>query len=115
MCLQIIAGTYSPAGAARREVGHSTLIERALAPVLPPVADFPFTVRLAADVLASNGSTALGGVCAGALALASAAVPLSALVAGARAPKPLSAVRACGSNGSGTDLVLLALGPVILR
>ena len=66
----------------RREVGHGALAERALVPVLPDVEDFPYTIRLVAEALSSNGSTSMGSVCAGTLALMDAGVPISKPVAG---------------------------------
>lgn len=64
----------------RREVGHSMLIERAVKPVLET--EFPYAVRLSADVLASDGSSSMASVCAGSMALRDAGVPVSQLVAG---------------------------------
>lgn len=63
-------------------MGHSDLVERALLPVLPPPEEFPFSLRLNADTLASAGSSSMAAVCGGALALTDAGVPLQALVAG---------------------------------
>src|SRR5439155_24700503 len=47
----------------RREIGHGALAERALLPVIPPVEDFPYTIRLVSEALSSNGSTSMGSVC----------------------------------------------------
>ncbi len=66
----------------RREVGHGALAERALTPVLPDEEDFPYVIRIVAEALSSNGSTSMGSVCAGTLALMDAGVPLKAAVAG---------------------------------
>ncbi len=66
----------------RREVGHGMLAERALIPVLPSEADFPYTVRVVSDVLQSNGSTSMGSVCGSTLSLMAAGVPIKAPVAG---------------------------------
>eukprot|EP00887_Chlorella_sp_A99_P006254 scaffold3.g6254.t1 len=77
-----MAVNETAASGLRRELGHSALVERALAPALPSVADFPFTLRLNADTLSSSGSSSMAAVCGGALALVDAGVPLSALVAG---------------------------------
>ncbi len=66
----------------RREIGHGALAEKALEPVIPPVEDFPYTIRLVSEVLASNGSTSQGSVCGSTLALMDAGVPISAPVAG---------------------------------
>jgi polyribonucleotide nucleotidyltransferase len=69
-------------GAGRREIGHGMLGERAIEPVLPPVEDFPYTLRSVSDVLSSNGSTSMASVCGSILALMDAGVPISAPVAG---------------------------------
>jgi len=66
----------------RREIGHGALAERALMPVLPPVAEFPYAIRQVSEALSSNGSTSMGSVCASTLALLNAGVPLKAPVAG---------------------------------
>lgn len=67
----------------RREVGHGALAERALVPVLPPMADFPYVIRVVSEVLSSNGSTSMGSVCGSTLSLMDAGVPLSKPVSGA--------------------------------
>ena len=66
----------------RREVGHGALAERALAPVIPPEDDFPYTIRLVSEVLSSNGSTSMASVCSSTLSLMDAGVPIKAPVAG---------------------------------
>jgi len=66
----------------RREVGHGTLAERALTPVLPSAEDFPYTIRLVSEVLESNGSSSMATVCGGCLSLMDAGVPIKASVAG---------------------------------
>ncbi|MEK3953074.1 MULTISPECIES: polyribonucleotide nucleotidyltransferase [Psychrobacillus] len=66
----------------RREIGHGALGERALEAVLPDEADFPYTLRLVAEVLESNGSTSQASICASTLAMMDAGVPLKAPVAG---------------------------------
>ncbi|OBA82558.1 polyribonucleotide nucleotidyltransferase [Mycobacterium sp. 1164966.3] len=66
----------------RREIGHGALAERALVPVLPSVAEFPYAIRQVSEALGSNGSTSMGSVCASTLALLNAGVPLKAPVAG---------------------------------
>ena len=66
----------------RREIGHGALAERALMPVLPSVAEFPYAIRQVSEALSSNGSTSMGSVCASTLALLNAGVPLKAPVAG---------------------------------
>ena len=69
-------------GPGRREIGHGALGERALFPVIPDEKDFPYTIRLVAEVLESNGSTSQASICAGTLAMMDAGVPLKAPVAG---------------------------------
>ncbi|MDP2788665.1 MAG: polyribonucleotide nucleotidyltransferase [bacterium] len=66
----------------RREVGHGALAEKALAMVLPLVADFPYTIRLVSESVASNGSTSQASICASTLALMDGGVPIKAPVAG---------------------------------
>ena len=66
----------------RREIGHGLLAERALLPVVPLHEEFPYTLRLVSEVLASNGSTSMASVCASSLSLADAGVPIKAPVAG---------------------------------
>ena len=66
----------------RREIGHGALAERALAPVLPEEADFPYTLRVVCEALSSNGSTSMASVCAATLALMDAGVPIKTPVAG---------------------------------
>jgi polyribonucleotide nucleotidyltransferase len=69
-------------GSSRREIGHGALAERALIPVIPPEAEFPYTIRLVSEVLSSNGSTSMASVCGSTLALMDAGVPIKAPVAG---------------------------------
>ena len=66
----------------RREIGHGALAERALSPILPDEADFPYTIRVVSDVLESNGSSSMATVCGGSLALMDAGVPTKSPVAG---------------------------------
>lgn len=66
----------------RREIGHSALAERALIPVLPGEADFPYAVRAVTEIMSQNGSTSMAATCASCLALMDAGVPLSAPVSG---------------------------------
>ena len=66
----------------RRDIGHGALAERALSPVIPSLEEFPYAIRLVAEVLSSNGSTSMGSTCAGALALMDAGVPITSPVAG---------------------------------
>jgi polyribonucleotide nucleotidyltransferase len=63
-------------GPKRREIGHGALAERALTPVIPDQEEFPYTIRIVAEVLASNGSSSMASVCAGSMALMDAGVPL---------------------------------------
>jgi len=69
-------------GASRREIGHGVLAERSLLQVIPPEAEFPYTLRLVSEVLSSNGSTSMASVCASTLALMDTGVPIKAPVAG---------------------------------
>ena len=69
-------------GPGRREVGHGTLARRALKAVLPPEADFPYTIRLLSEITESNGSSSMATVCGGSLALMDGGVPIAAPVAG---------------------------------
>lgn len=69
-------------GPGRREIGHGALGERALEAVIPNEKDFPYTIRLVAEVLESNGSTSQASICASTLAMMDAGVPLTAPVAG---------------------------------
>jgi polyribonucleotide nucleotidyltransferase len=69
-------------GAGRREIGHGALAEKALLPVIPAEDSFPYTIRVVSEALESNGSTSMGSVCGGCLALMDAGVPIKAPVAG---------------------------------
>lgn len=73
-------GRYGAPG--RRELGHGALGERALAQVLPSLEEFPYAIRLVAEVLESNGSSSQASICAGTLALMAGGVPIKAPVAG---------------------------------
>jgi polyribonucleotide nucleotidyltransferase len=73
-------GRYT--GTGRREIGHGKLAERAIQPVLPPVEEFPYTIRLVSDVLESNGSSSMATVCSCCLALMDAGAPIKEAVAG---------------------------------
>lgn len=66
----------------RREIGHGALAERALVPVIPSKLEWPYTLRVVSDVLASNGSTSMASVCGSTLSLMDAGVPIKAPVAG---------------------------------
>ena len=77
----------------RREIGHGALAERALTSVLPSEDEFPYTIRLVSEILGSNGSTSMGTVCAGTLALMDAGVPIKKPIAG------ISVGLVAGDNG----------------
>lgn len=66
----------------RREIGHGTLGEKALLPVIPAEEDFPYTIRIVSEVLESNGSSSQASICGSSLALMAAGVPIKAPVAG---------------------------------
>jgi polyribonucleotide nucleotidyltransferase len=69
-------------GASRREIGHGALAERALLPMIPSDKEFPYTLRLVSEVLASNGSSSMASVCGSTLALMDTGVPIKAPVSG---------------------------------
>lgn len=69
-------------GPGRREIGHGALAEKSLEPMLPKVDKFPYTVRVVADIMESNGSTSMATVCGASLSMMDAGVPLKAPVAG---------------------------------
>ena len=69
-------------GTSRREIGHGALAERALLPLIPPENEFPYTLRLVSEVLASNGSSSMASVCGSTLALMDAGVPIERPVSG---------------------------------
>ena len=69
-------------GTGRREIGHGALAERALAPVIPDDADFPYAFRVVSEALGSNGSTSMGSVCGSTMALMDAGVPITRPVSG---------------------------------
>ena len=85
-------------GPGRREIGHGALAERALEPVVPSDDDFPYTIRLVSEVLESNGSTSMGSVCAGSLAMMDTGVPIK---------RPVSGI-AMGLIKEGDDVVILS-------
>ncbi|MCL2563395.1 MAG: polyribonucleotide nucleotidyltransferase [Oscillospiraceae bacterium] len=66
----------------RREWGHGALVEKALEPVIPPIEEFPYAIRVVSEILSSNGSTSQASVCGSTLALMDAGVPIKAPVAG---------------------------------
>lgn len=69
-------------GTNRRMIGHGALAEKALAPLIPQKAEFPYTIRLVSETMASNGSSSMGSVCASTLALMDGGVPIARPVAG---------------------------------
>ena len=71
-----------PRGPGRREIGHGYLAEKGLTPMLPGKESFPYTIRLVAEILESNGSSSMATVCAGSLAMMDAGVPLPRNTAG---------------------------------
>ena len=77
-----VGETKPSRGPGRREIGHGALAERALLPVIPPVEEFPYSMRLVSEVLSSNGSTSQASICGSTLALMAAGVPIKAPVAG---------------------------------
>ncbi|MDR0903312.1 MAG: polyribonucleotide nucleotidyltransferase [Ruminococcus sp.] len=77
-----VGETKPSRGPGRREIGHGALAERALEPVIPPVEDFPYAIRLVSEILSSNGSTSQGSICGSTLALMDAGVPIKSPVAG---------------------------------
>jgi polyribonucleotide nucleotidyltransferase len=66
----------------RREIGHGYLAERALLPVIPAEADFPYTIRSVTEIMSQNGSTSMAATCSSCLALMDAGVPIKAPVSG---------------------------------
>ncbi|MCI8350353.1 MAG: polyribonucleotide nucleotidyltransferase [Oscillospiraceae bacterium] len=77
-----VGETRPSRGPGRREIGHGALAERALEPVIPPVTEFPYSLRLVSEVLSSNGSTSQASICGSTLALMDAGVPIKRPVAG---------------------------------
>jgi len=69
-------------GPGRREIGHSALAERALLPVIPDEADFPYAIRSVTEIMSQNGSTSMAATCASCLALMDAGVPIKSPVSG---------------------------------
>jgi polyribonucleotide nucleotidyltransferase len=69
-------------GPKRRDIGHGALAQRALEPMIPAVAEFPYTIRLVSETLESNGSSSMGSVCGSTMALMDAGVPIKAPVSG---------------------------------
>jgi polyribonucleotide nucleotidyltransferase len=84
-------------GPKRRDIGHGALAQRALEPMIPAAADFPYTIRLVSETLESNGSSSMGSVCGSTLALMDAGVPIR---------RPVSGI-AMGLVKEGDDYVIL--------
>ena len=77
-----VGETKPSRGPGRREIGHGALAERALLPVLPSEAEFPYAIRTVSETFESNGSTSQASVCASSMSLMTAGVPIKAAVAG---------------------------------
>jgi len=75
-------GEVGRLGTGRREIGHGDLARRSIEPMLPPKEKFPYTIRVVAEVLESNGSSSMATVCSSSMALMHAGVPVSRPVAG---------------------------------
>lgn len=76
-------GEVSPLkGPSRRDLGHGYLAQKAIEPVLPPIEDFPYTIRVVTEILSSNGSSSMASACGSSLALMDAGVPIRRAVAG---------------------------------
>ncbi|KAJ8423513.1 hypothetical protein Cgig2_030225 [Carnegiea gigantea] len=87
----------------RREIGHGTLAERALEPILPSTEEFPYTIRVESNITESNGSSSMASVCGGFLALQDAGVPVKSHVAGIAMGMVLDTKE---FGGDGTPLIL---------
>lgn len=87
----------------RREIGHGTLAERALEPILPSKEEFPYTIRVESNITESNGSSSMASVCGGSLALQDAGVPVKSHVAGIAMGMVLHTKE---FGGDGTPLIL---------
>ena len=77
-----VGETKPSRGPGRREIGHGALAEKALIPVLPSEAEFPYTIRAVSETFESNGSTSMASTCASCMALMAAGVPITKMVAG---------------------------------
>ncbi|KAM0022982.1 putative polyribonucleotide nucleotidyltransferase [Helianthus debilis subsp. tardiflorus] len=91
----------------RREIGHGTLAERALEPILPSEDEFPYTIRVESTITESNGSSSMASVCGGCLALQDAGVPLKSSIAGITMGMVLHTKE---FGGDGTPLILSIAG-----
>jgi polyribonucleotide nucleotidyltransferase len=97
----------------RREIGHGALAERALVPVLPSIAEFPYAIRQVSEALGSNGSTSMGSVCASTLALLNAGVPLKAPVAGIAMGLVSDDIEVEGTEGKKVERRFVALTDIL--
>ena len=77
-----VGETKPSRGPGRREIGHGALAERALVPVLPSEAEFPYAIRTVSETFESNGSTSQASICASSMSLMAAGVPIKSAVAG---------------------------------
>ena len=77
-----VGETRPSRGPGRREIGHGALAERALVPVLPSEAEFPYAIRTVSETFESNGSTSQASICASSMSLMAAGVPIKSAVAG---------------------------------
>ncbi len=77
-----VGETKPSRGPGRREIGHGALAERALVPVLPSEAEFPYAIRTVSETFESNGSTSQASICASTMSLMAAGVPIKKAVAG---------------------------------
>ena len=77
-----VGETKPSRGPGRREIGHGALAERALLPVLPSEAEFPYAIRTVSETFESNGSTSMASTCSSCMSLMAAGVPIKSMVAG---------------------------------
>ncbi len=96
-----------PRSPGRREIGHGALAERALLPMIPPVEEFPYCLRLVSEVMSSNGSTSQASVCGSTLALMDAGVPIKRPVAGVAMAQGITAIQ--------MDIKIKGIDEAILR
>jgi len=77
-----VGETKPSRGPGRREIGHGSLAEKALIPVLPSTEEFPYAIRTVSETFESNGSTSMASTCASCMSLMAAGVPIKRMVAG---------------------------------
>lgn len=92
-------------GPGRREIGHGALAQKAIVPLLPSSEEFPYTIRVVSETLSSNGSSSMATVCAAALSLMDAGVPIKKLAAGIA--MGLMVERGSGAGGQGLKFKVL--------